>query len=84
MERENNMNSNFMNIVAKAAENKSLFDSSVESIKNALDASVKVNQTIPQQMIPKAQPTTGWLRGALSYPWAIVCLVIPAVLDMAL
>lgn len=78
------MNSNFMNMVAKAAENKSLFDSSVESIKNALDASVKVNQTIPQHMTPKAQPTTGWLRGALSYPWAIVCLVIPAVLDMAL
>lgn len=78
------MNSNFMNIVAKAAENKSLFDSSVESIKEALDTSIKVSTRAVPQTPPKAQPSTGWLRGALSYPWAIVCLVIPAVLDMAL
>ena len=77
------MNSNFMNIVAKATENKSLFDSSVESIKDALDASVKVTPSVHPHR-PKKQAATGWLRGALSYPWAIVCLVIPAILDMAL
>ena len=76
------MNSNFMNIVAKAAENKSLFDSSVESIKEALDASIKVPTRATPRMPPKAQPSTGWLRGGLSYPWAIVCLVIPAVFDL--
>ena len=76
------MNSNFMNIVAKAAENKSLFDSSVESIKVALDDSVKVPPRSVSLTPPKTRFTTGWLRGALSYPWAIVCLVIPAVLDL--
>lgn len=76
------MNSNFMNMVAKAVENKSLFDTSVESIKEALDVSVKVTPKVVSHMPTQARPTTGWLRGALSYPWAIVCLVIPAVLDL--
>ena len=81
MERENNMNSNFMNIVAKAAENKSLFDSSVENIKVALDDSIKVSTQAVPHMTPKPE-STGWLPGALSFPWALFCLVIPAILDV--
>jgi len=75
------MNSNFMDIVAKAAENKSLFDSSVENIKEALDDSIKVPAHAVMHVAPRSE-STGWLRGALSYPWAIVCLVIPAVMDV--
>ena len=75
------MNSNFMNIVAKATESKSLFDSSVESIKDALDASVKVTPSVHPHA-RKAHAATGWLRGALSYPWALVCFFIPSIKDL--
>ena len=77
------MNKSFMDIVSKASANKSLFDSSVEEIAGALDISVKAasrNAWAAPARRTQLQ-TTGWLRGSLSYPWAIVCIVIPAVLD---
>ena len=77
------MKHNFMDIVSKATANKDKFDSSVEDIVDALDTSVKVaahrTWTKPSQGSPLH--ATGWLRGALSYPWVVVCIVIPAVLD---
>ena len=75
------MNKNFENILAKATMNKNRFDSSVEDIKNALSMSVKFDyRNTP--FIPSSKPSTGWLRGAFSYPWILVCIVIPAVMDM--
>lgn len=75
------MNKNFKNILAKATVNKNQFDSSVEGIKDALDTYIKVNPRT-QPIVPQSAPSTGWLRGALSYPWIFVCIVIPAVMDM--
>ena len=76
------MNSNFMNIVVKATENKDLFDSSVGNIKEYLDVCIKATRTAETEPKPPSINATGWLRGALSYPWILVCIVIPAILDM--
>ena len=76
------MNSNFMNIVAKAGENKSRFDASLLGLKDELDRAVSRDAHLVRAHVRKSSPTTGWLRGALSYPWIFVCIVIPAVMDM--
>ena len=76
------MNSNFMNIVAKASENKSRFDTSMLGLKDELEKSVSRDASMVRAHVRKSSPTTGWLPGALSYPWIFVCIVIPAVLDM--
>ena len=75
------MNKNFKNILAKANMNKNQFDSSVEGIKDALDTYIKFDKR-SMPLITATKPSTGWLRGALSYPWIFVCIVIPAVMDM--
>lgn len=80
------MKRNFMDIVSQATANKSRFDSSVEEIVDALDISVKAASrrewVAPTQRAPIQ--TTGWLRGALSYPWVVVTAIIPAVLDVVM
>ena len=36
-----------------------------------------------EQLVLKQEPaySTGWLKGALSYPWAIVSVIIPSYLE---
>jgi hypothetical protein len=80
------MKHSFMDIVSKASANKSRFDSSVEEIAGALDISIKAASHKKWVGHARRVPlqTTGWLRGALSYPWVIVTAVIPAILDSLL
>ena len=80
------MKHNFMDIVSKASANKDKFDSSVEEIVDALDTSVKVaaNRTWATQRQHTPIQTTGWLRGALSYPWVVVCVVLPVIFELAM
>ena len=76
------MTSNFMNIVAKASENKSRFDTSMLGLKDELEKSVSRDVSMVRAHVRHSKCTTGWLPGALSYPWIFVCIVIPAVMDM--
>ncbi|WP_290725429.1 MULTISPECIES: hypothetical protein [unclassified Fibrobacter] len=76
------MTSNFMNIVAKASENKSRFDTSMLGLKDELEKSVSRDASMVRAHVRHSKGTTGWLPGALSYPWIFVCIVIPAVMDM--
>ncbi|WP_144063822.1 hypothetical protein [Fibrobacter sp. UWR2] len=80
------MEHRFMDIVSKASANKSRFDSSVEEIASALDTSIRAASRKAWVGHARRVPlqTTGWLRGALSYPWVIVTAVIPAILDTLL
>lgn len=79
------MNNNFANIVKEATSQKRLFDSSIEGVKDFLNQSIvssaKDDEIIRSTFAPTKAPSTGWLRGSLSYPWVIVCIIIPAVLD---
>ncbi|MCQ2055529.1 MAG: hypothetical protein MJY82_09620 [Fibrobacter sp.] len=76
------MSKKFKHIFESANANKKLFDASVEGIKDALNTSIsKVYTVSPKQPI-RTYVSTGWLRGSLSYPWVVVCIIIPAILEV--
>lgn len=79
------MNNNFVNIVKEASSQKRLFDTSIEGVKVFLNQSIvrsdKGGESVRSMFVTSKAPSTGWLRGSLSYPWAIVCIIIPAVFD---
>lgn len=80
------MSSNFLRLIQSAEESKCAFDSSMNSLKDFIkesvkDASSKNNEThFIQKNLNKIQ-STGWLKGSLSYPWVVVCIIVPAVLE---
>lgn len=77
------MSNRFEHIFECATANKKQFDESVSSVRDALQDSLKGTVQAPVYTKPaENRMGSGWLRGALSYPWAIVCIIIPAVLDM--
>lgn len=80
----NTMSNRFLHIVESAKDNKQLFESSMMDLKDSLNESVR-DAAFPEAKLysmkaPKTE-TTGWLRGALSYPWVVVCIVVPAIMD---
>ena len=78
------MSIKFLQMIDSAQESKRQFDMSVVYLKDSLHESVKTAHSDMQQVsfdTNKVQ-TTGWLKGALSYPWVIVCTIIPAVMEM--
>lgn len=72
------MNSRFKNFISSANENKASFDTSIEGVRNTLDAMMVSTST---QATPSAS-TTGWLRGSLSYPWVLICSLVPSIKEL--
>jgi hypothetical protein len=72
------MNYRFENILNSASANKQAFDSSIAEVRRSLHDSLhEGNATVT------ATPAkTGWLKGSLSYPWVIVCSLIPSLKDL--
>lgn len=79
------MKNNFTHIVNAAASQKRSFDDSIESVKNLLDESIQNSAKVPENIhkieFSQKEFRTGWLRGSLSYPWVVVCFIIPSVID---
>lgn len=79
------MKNNFTHIINAAASQKRSFDTSIESVKNILDESIQnsiqVQRNVHKVEFAQKEFRTGWLRGSLSYPWVIVCFIIPSVID---
>ncbi|MCF0224395.1 MAG: hypothetical protein HUK20_09000 [Fibrobacter sp.] len=67
------MKPNFFDVIETANKSKSLFDSNIEGLKEQLHNPTKISMPSVQ-----LSPRTGWLKGFLSYPWVLVCSVIPA------
>jgi len=76
------MTNRFEHYYESATASKKQFDASVCSVKEALQVSLNTSRARIYVRDNSKPITTGWLRGSLSYPWAIVCIVIPAVLNM--
>lgn len=72
------MNTKFKNFVNKAAMNKLEFDNSISIVRSNLQ------NTINKPIAPISQmpATTGWLKGSLSYPWVIACILIPSLKEL--
>ncbi|MBQ3778790.1 hypothetical protein [Fibrobacter sp. UWB13] len=81
------MKNSFKCYIDSATAQKKLFDESIDNVKGALVKVVSesmVHSDSEMQVFKKQEPaysTTGWLKGALSYPWAIVSIVIPSILE---
>lgn len=79
------MKNNFTHIINAAASQKRSFDTSIESVKNLLDESIQNASRVPGSIhkieFSQNELRTGWLRGSLSYPWVVVCFIIPSVID---
>ena len=72
------MNNRFRNFIDSANASKASFDDSIEGIRSTLD-------TMTAQSASVAVPTaakTGWLRGSLSYPWVLVCSLVPSIKEL--
>ena len=72
------MNSRFENFISSANENKATFDSSIESVRSSLDAMTASASTPAVQ----SASTTGWLKGSLSYPWVLICTLVPSIKEL--
>ena len=72
------MNYRFENFINSASANKQAFESSIESVRSELDSMVSSNTA---HVVP-SPAKTGWLKGSLSYPWVIVCSLVPSLKDM--
>ncbi len=78
------MTTRFMNIIDSANSSKEQFESSMESLKDSLQHSVKAAEVKPSAefVSAKAPTSTGWLRGSLSYPWVLICTIAPAIKEL--
>ena len=79
------MKNSFQCYIDSAAAQKKLFDESIDNVKDSL-VKVVAESTVKSdvQFFKKPEPvysSTGWLKGALSYPWAIVSVIIPSILE---
>lgn len=68
----------FENYIESASAKKESFDRNMDSIKESLQSSVKQNGPIFTTQPAK----TGWLKGSLSYPWVLVCSIVPAIKEL--
>lgn len=67
-----------MNIVAEATANKEKFDNDLNNLKANLHQSIKD----ADKVFVEATPKTGWLKGSLSYPWVLICSIVPAIKEI--
>ncbi|MCQ2097725.1 MAG: hypothetical protein MJY87_07260 [Fibrobacter sp.] len=73
------MNEHFKNMIASATESKEQFDCSMENLKGALQDSVSSSAPIYSGVDTQK---TGWLKGSLSYPWVLVCSIVPTLKEL--
>lgn len=73
------MNKNIENYVHAAYANQKEFQKSVELVKSALRTSINNSSDteLPYEVVPQQVSRTGWLKGFLSYPWMMICTIIP-------
>jgi hypothetical protein len=79
------MKNSFKCYIDSATAQKKLFDESIDNVKDSL-VKVVAESTVKSdvQFFKKPEPvysSTGWLKGALSYPWAIVSVIIPSIIE---
>ncbi len=73
------MNYRFENYVKSASANKQAFDSSIEGVRRSLHNSL--NTATAPAIVP-TPAKTGWLKGSLSYPWVVVCSLVPSLKEV--
>ena len=80
------MKNSFKCYIDSATAQKRSFDESVDNVKDSLskvimESSVRNYKGLNIAPKDETYAPTGWLKGALSYPWAIVSVIIPSFLE---
>lgn len=80
------MKSSFKCYIDSAIAQKRLFDVSVDNVKDSLSKVIAESSSqcdTGMHLTQKPEPvySTGWLKGALSYPWVLVSVIIPSFLE---
>lgn len=80
------MKNSFKCYIDSATVQKRLFDESVSNVKDSLtkfitESSYRGNEDLHFEKKPEPVYSTGWLKGALSYPWVLVSVIIPSFLE---
>lgn len=80
------MKNSFKCYIDSATAQKRLFDESVDNVKDSLtkfitESSYQGYEDLHLEKKPEPVYSTGWLKGALSYPWALVSVIIPSFLE---
>ena len=83
---KNPMKNSFKCYIDSATAQKRLFEESVDNVKDSLtkvitESSYQGYKELHFENKPETVYSTGWLKGALSYPWAIVSVIIPSFLE---
>lgn len=82
---KNPMKNSFKCYIDSATAQKRLFDESVGNVKDSLTKVITESSSQGYSELhfqnPERVYSTGWLKGALSYPWAIVSVIIPSFLE---
>ena len=79
------MKNSFKCYIHSATAQKKLFDESIDNVKDSL-VKVVAESTVKSDVQFFKKPervysSTDWLKGALSYPCAIVSVIIPSILE---
>ena len=80
------MKNSFKCYIDSATAQKKQFEESVDNVKDSLTKVIMESSSHDYKglSITPSEPVysaTGWLKGALSYPWAIVSVIIPSFLE---
>ena len=79
------MKNSFKCYIDSATAQKRLFDESVGNVKDSLTKVITESSSQGYSELhfqnPERVYSTGLLKGALSYPWAIVSVIIPSFLE---
>lgn len=80
------MKNSFKCYIDSATAQKRLFDESVDNVKDSLtkfitESSYQGYEDLRFAKKPEPVYSTGWLKGALSYPWVLVSVIIPSFLE---
>lgn len=66
-------------MINSASANKQEFDTSIDSVRESL------NDMLSTQNVHSAASNsakTGWLKGSLSYPWVLICSLVPSLKEL--
>lgn len=72
------MNYRFKNFIDSASISKQAFDTAIDGVRSSLESAIASNGT---PVVPNPAKT-GWLKGSLSYPWVIVCSLVPSLKEI--
>lgn len=72
------MNYRFAKIINSASANKRKFECSIAGVRDSLNG---MTHTAGETFV-QGSAKTGWLKGSFSYPWVLICSLVPSIKEL--